>query len=88
MNLAVRCAPIRHLEEYIGECKIRNTERFHKQDTKNADHQGKRLINLTTVDEFLFTKKTRKSKSGKIFRTYVIDKGLIFKIYKELLMGL
>lgn len=41
MNLTVRCAPIQHLEEYIGEYKIRRTERFHKQDTKNADHQGK-----------------------------------------------
>ena len=41
MNLTVRCAPIQHVEEYIGEYKIRRTEQFHKQDTKNADHQGK-----------------------------------------------
>lgn len=36
---------------------------------------------------FLFTEKIGKSRFGNVFRTRIIDKGLIVRIYKELLVG-
>lgn len=41
MNLTVKCKAIEHLEECIGEYRVRNMERFHKQDAKSTDHKGK-----------------------------------------------
>lgn len=87
VNLTVKCTAIKCLEEYIGEYRIRNTERFHRTRYKKYWPSRKRLINLTTVDELLLIKKIGKSRLRKVFRTHIIDKGLIFRIYKELLMG-
>lgn len=36
MDLPVTCKARKHLEEYIGEYRVRNTEEFHKQDTESA----------------------------------------------------
>lgn len=41
MTLTVKCKAVEHLEECAGEERVRNMERFHRQDTKSADHKGK-----------------------------------------------
>lgn len=40
MDLTVKSKAIECLEEYIGEYRVRNPERFHKQDPRSTDHKG------------------------------------------------
>lgn len=41
MKLTVKGKAVKCLEECIGEYRVRNMERFHKQDAERTDHKGK-----------------------------------------------